>query len=76
MLPVCHSSLYLNRLVKDKPSQELEKVQKKSFQKEASFAEPSSGRALPPKKRKASSEELSVQVRCLHIYILTTVKLS
>lgn len=59
---VYHCSLYLNRSVEDKPSQETENTQK-IFQKEASFAGPSSGRALPPKKRKASSEELLVPVR-------------
>jgi hypothetical protein len=57
-----HCFLYLNRSVEDKPSQETEKAQN-IFQKEASFAGLSGGRALPPKKRKASSEELSVQVR-------------
>jgi hypothetical protein len=54
--------LYLNRSVEDKPSQETEKAQKVLFQKETRFSGLSSGRALPPKKRKASSEELSVQV--------------
>jgi hypothetical protein len=54
--------LLLNRLFEDKPSQEPEKAQK-ILQKEANFAGLSSGRALPPKKRKASSEELSGQVR-------------
>jgi hypothetical protein len=57
--------LYLNRSAAGKPSQEPEKTQKKSVQKEGSFAGPSAGRALPPKKRKASSEELLVPVRLI-----------
>jgi hypothetical protein len=69
---VCYYYLYLNRSVEGKPSQEHEKTQKKSVQKEGSFAGSSSGRALPPKKRKASSEELSVPVRLIWFtYVLT-----
>jgi len=45
--------------------QEPEKTEKKSLQKEGSIAGPSGGRALPPKKRKASSEELSLPVRLI-----------
>jgi hypothetical protein len=59
---VCHC-LYLNRSLEDRPSQEPEKAPKKSVMKEPTFAGSSIGRALPPKKRKASSEELSVHVR-------------
>jgi len=69
---VCHYHLYLNRFAAGKPSQEPEKTQKKSVQKEGSFAGPSAGRALPPKKRKASSEELSQPVRLIWLaYLLT-----
>jgi len=70
---VCYYYLYLNRSAAGKPSQEPEKTQKKSVQKEGSFAGPSAGRALPPKKRKASSEELSVPVRLIWLaYVLTS----
>ena len=64
-------TLYLNRSAAGHPSQEPEKTQKKSVQKEGSFAGPSVDRALPPKKRKASSEELSVPVRLIWLaYVL------
>jgi hypothetical protein len=52
-----------NRSVEDRPTQEPQKAPKKSVMKHPAFAGPSSNRALPPKKRKVSSEELSVQVR-------------
>jgi hypothetical protein len=58
---VCYC-LYVNRSVEDRPSQEPDKASKKSLKKEPTFAGSSSGRALPPKKRKASSEELSKHV--------------
>jgi hypothetical protein len=70
---VCYYCLYLNRSVEGKPSREPEKTQKKSVQKEGSFAGLSAGRALPPKKRKASSEELSGPVRAIWLtYVLTS----
>jgi hypothetical protein len=69
---LCYYYLYLNRSVAGKPSHEPEKTHKKYIQKEGSFAGPSAGRALPPKKRKASSEELLIPVRLIWLtYVLT-----
>ena len=68
---MCYYYLYLNRFAAGKPSQEPEKTQKKSVQKEGSIARPSAGRALAPKKRKASSEELLLPVRLIWLaYVL------
>jgi hypothetical protein len=53
----------INRSVEDRPTQKSEKALKKSIMKQPAFAGPSSSRALPPKKRKVSAEELPVQVR-------------
>ncbi|XP_023715408.1 uncharacterized protein LOC111868708 isoform X3 [Cryptotermes secundus] len=59
---ISDQSLDKRRSVEGRPSQEPEKAPKKSVMKEPSFAVSSTGRALPPKKRKASSEELSVHM--------------
>jgi hypothetical protein len=66
------SLFVINRSVEDRPTQEPEKASKRSFMKQPTFAGPSGGRALPPKKRKASSEELSTQVR-LSLLIYFTI---
>ena len=59
------------RFAAGKPSQKPEKTQKKSVQKEGSFARPSAGRAFAPKKRKPSSEELSLPIRLIWLaYVL------
>lgn len=60
---VSDQSIDQRRSVEDRPSQEPDKAPKKSVMKEPTFAgSSSSGRALPPKKRKASSEELSLHM--------------
>ncbi|XP_069685449.1 serine-rich adhesin for platelets-like isoform X2 [Periplaneta americana] len=54
-------TLDCNRLLEEQPVQETGKLQEKSAQKEANLSSSSSGRTLPPKKRKASSEDMGIQ---------------
>jgi hypothetical protein len=64
----------INRSVEDRPTKEPEKAPRKSLTKQPAFGGPSSGRNLPLKKRKASSEDLSIHVRLsLLIYFIMPI---